>query len=68
VLQKRAVGMEQAAQGSEHSAKCRSSGSVWTALSDTEFGVELCGARGWTPRSSWVPSNSEYSTFLLIKT
>ena len=34
-LHQRAVGMEQPAQGSGHGPECRSSGGVWTALSDT---------------------------------
>ena len=49
-LHQRAVGMEQPAQGSGHSSACRSSGSVWTVLSDIGigFGVVLCGGRDWT--------------------
>jgi len=36
---------------------------IWTMLWDTlfEFWAILCGAGGWTQRSLWVPSNSEYS-------
>jgi len=49
-LHQRAVGMEQAAQSNGHGPECWSSRSVWTLLSDIEFGfwVVLCGARSWT--------------------
>ena len=46
-----------ACQGSGHGPQGRSSGSVWTALSDTGFGlwVVLCGSRAWTSRSLRAP-------------
>ena len=41
-LHRRAVGMERAAQGCGHGPECRSSRSVWTALSDIGFDLGWC--------------------------
>ena len=62
-LPQRVVGMEQAAQGSEHSPKCWGSRRVWTTLSDIGFGfsVVLFGAGNWI---LWVSSNFGYSMML----
>jgi len=42
---------------------CRSSGSIWTMLSDrgSDFCVVLCGAQSWTQWYVCVPLNSSYS-------
>lgn len=42
---------------------CCSLGSVWTAPSG-HFWAMLCGAKGWTQWSLWVPSNSGDSVIL----
>ena len=62
VLLQRAVGMEQASQGSVHSPEYRSSRSIWTTLSDTGFGFWVV----WEldVMNLQVPSNSGYSMVL----